>query len=376
MTYKLYGSHASYYTAKVRACLRKKGIPFVEGLPAHPLFRAEVRPVSGSHRIPQLLLPDGKVIQDSIEIIDHIERVSPDTPAFPDTPCQRVFVHLMELMGSEGLLPLAWLHRWTFEENRHFVLMEFGRSFRPQGSDEELLHYGKIIAERMMSYGLPESTPELRNRLDSQYMQLLGLFEQHLLCHPYLLGGLPSAADYALMGALHAHLGRDPAGLRLMQRHAPRTFRWVEHMLVPGIQSPEFAEYPMEYLAEDRVPETALAFLRYIAETWGGRFVRDVMAFEQAMSRLQPPVGHVVDSSRDQPELAEEKLMWRGKERVHAANVHNVWISQRARACFQALAVTEQTAIEAVVGEGMCTMLLRLPVVHPLRRVHNRLVIA
>ena len=68
--------------------------------------------------------------------------------------------------------------------------------------------------------------------------------------------------------------------------------------------------------------------------------------------------------------------MWRGKERVHAANVHNVWISQRARACFQALAVTEQTAIEAVVGEGMCTMLLRLPVVHPLRRVHNRLVIA
>jgi glutathione S-transferase len=376
MTYKLYGSHASYYTAKVRACLRKKGIPFVECLPAHPLFRAEVRPVSGSHRIPQLLLPDGKVIQDSIEIIDHIERVSPDTPAFPDTPCQRVFVHLMELMGSEGLLPLAWLHRWTFEENRHFVLMEFGRSFRPQGSDEELLHYGKIIAERMMSYGLPESTPELRNRLDSQYMQLLGLFEHHLLCHPYLLGGLPSAADYALMGALHAHLGRDPAGLRLMQRHAPRTFRWVEHMLVPGIQSPEFAEYPMEYLAEDRVPETALAFLRYIAETWGGRFVRDVMAFEQSMSRLQPPEGHVVDSSRDQPELAEEKLMWRGKERVHAANVHNVWISQRARACFQALAVTEQTAIEAVVGEGMCTMLLRLPVVHPLRRVHNRLVIA
>ena len=31
----------------------------------------------------------------------------------------------------------------------------------------------------------------------------------------------PSAADFALMGALHAHMGRDPAGLRVMQDNAP-----------------------------------------------------------------------------------------------------------------------------------------------------------
>jgi hypothetical protein len=28
--YTLYGSYASYCTAKARACLRKKGVPFVE----------------------------------------------------------------------------------------------------------------------------------------------------------------------------------------------------------------------------------------------------------------------------------------------------------------------------------------------------------
>jgi hypothetical protein len=28
--YTLYGSYTSYYTAKARACLRKKGVPFVE----------------------------------------------------------------------------------------------------------------------------------------------------------------------------------------------------------------------------------------------------------------------------------------------------------------------------------------------------------
>jgi len=374
--YTLFGSHASYYTAKVRACLRKKRVPFVERLPADPLFRSVVRPSSGSHRIPQLLTPEGAVVQDSIEILDHLEARYPAVPAFPSTPRQRVFAHLMELMGSEGLLGLAWMHRWVFAENRHFVLMEFGRSFRPQGTDEELMHYGEIIAQRMLSYGLPEATPELRERLDAQYVQLLSLFERHLLQHPYLLGGQPSAADYALMGALHAHLGRDPAGLRVMQHHAPRTFRWVEHMLVPEIQSPEFAEYPSDYLPDDDVPQTALAFLNFVAETWGNRFVRDVLAFEQSMMHLAPSPGHMLDPDRDQPTLEEETLTCNGEERRHAANVHAVWISQRARECFQTQSSESRANLKAMLGEGVCSALLEAPLNHRMARVNNRLVIA
>ena len=41
--YTLYGSYASYYTAKSRSYLRKKGIPFVERLPSDPVFREKVR---------------------------------------------------------------------------------------------------------------------------------------------------------------------------------------------------------------------------------------------------------------------------------------------------------------------------------------------
>ena len=53
--YILFGAYASYYTAKVRVYLRKKGIPFVERLPSDPVFRDTVRPASGTHRIPQVL---------------------------------------------------------------------------------------------------------------------------------------------------------------------------------------------------------------------------------------------------------------------------------------------------------------------------------
>ena len=80
-TYTLYGSYASYFTAKVRAYLRKKGIPFVERVPGVPRFREVVRKQSDNHRIPQLETPDGTVLQDTIAIFDALEPLFPEPPA-------------------------------------------------------------------------------------------------------------------------------------------------------------------------------------------------------------------------------------------------------------------------------------------------------
>ncbi len=375
-SYTLYGSYASYFTAKSRAYLRKKGVPFVERLPSDPMFRNKVRPASGSQRIPQLLTPEGEVIQDSVAIQDYLEARFPELPAIPATPRQRVFVHLMELLASEGLLRLAWLHRWMFEENLDFVIKDFGRSFKPQGSDAELLKYGHLIADRMRSYGLPESTAEMREALDQKYLALLAHFERHLIEHPYFLGGHPSGADYAIMGALHAHMGRDPAGLRLMQSNAPRTFRWVEHMLVPEVQSPEFFSRPIEYPAHDAVPDTALAILAHIAEEYGETFVMSVMAFNQSMARQAPRPGHAFDPDSDQPTLAAEQVKYGGREEEHGANLHHVWLSQRARGYFQGLSRDEREHVLAMLGEGVASDMLVMPVDPRIERINNRLVIA
>ena len=373
--YTLYGSYASYYTAKVRAYLRKKGIPFVERLPSDPMFRNKVRPASGSHRIPQLLTPEGTVIQDSVEIVDYLEARFADIPAFPATPLQRTYVHLMELLGSQGLVQLAWMHRWMFAENLSFVKMDFGRSFKPQGGDEELLKYGNLIADRMMSYGLPESTPELRASLDEQYIALLRLYEVHLTDHPYLLGGHPSAADYAMMGALHAHMGRDPAGLRVMQDHGPRTFRWMEHMLVPEVQSPEFFSRPVDYPDADQIPDTALAILCWIADAFGEPFVLGAKAFNQAMSRQGVTSGHELAPEEDQPTLAAEQVSWQGVQHQHKTNLYSVWLGQRAQRCFQAQTDEVQQGILNRLDNDVLNDLLREPVRFPLARVNNRLVI-
>ena len=374
--YILYGSYASYYTAKVRSYLRKKAIPFVERLPSDPMFRNKVRPYSGSHRIPQLLAPDGTVIQDSVEIVDYLETRFSQLPAFPDSPRQRVFVHLMELLGSEGLVRLAWMHRWLFEANDSFVKMDFGRSFRPQGSDKELRRYGELIADRMKSYGLPEATSEARRALDEQYCQLLRLFEAHLVEHPYFLGGQPSAADYAVMGAMHAHLGRDPAGLRIMQDNAPRTFRWVEHMLVPEVQSPEFFSRSVEYLPDDEVPSTSLAILQFVGSTFGQPFILDTLAFNQAMEVLDPELGFKLAPADDQPLLPTEIVKYGGGYHEHKAQLHAVWIGQRARAWFHALPPDIQLFVSDWLGDGELRELVQIPTQFELRRVNNRLTIA
>lgn len=373
--YVLYGSYASYYTAKVRSYLRKKGVPFVERLPSDPMFRNKVRPASGSHRIPQLLSPQGEVTQDSVEIVDFLEARFPELPAFPDTPCQRVFVHLMELLASEGLVRLAWLHRWMFPENQPFVKMDFGRSFAPQGSDEDLLKYGSLIADRMMSYGLPETSEALRQALDEKYITLLEAMERHLIEHPYFLGGHPSAADYAIMGALHAHLGRDPAGLRVMQNHAPRTFRWVEHMLTPEVQSPEFFSRPVAYPASDAVPDTALSVLRFIAEEYGQPFVLGALAFNQAMQRQDVKGRYELDAEHDQPSLPAEQVVYNGDQHEHKASLHGVWLIQRAQGYFQKLEEAERTRVLQTLSCSILEDLLAVPLLYPVKRENNRLVV-
>ena len=375
--YVLYGSYASYYTAKARAYLRKKGIPFEERLPSAPRFREYVRPTSGSHRIPQLEAPDGTVIQDSVEIFDYLEAWHPEIPAIPESPRQRLAVHLMELLGSEGLLRLAWQFRWLFDENDVFVKMDFGRSFKPQGSDEELMHYGNLIADRMLSRGALDNSEDVRASLRAEYVALLELLEAHFQHYPYLLGGHPSNADYSLMGALHAHMGRDPLPLSILQNHAPRVFRWVEHMLTPEIQSPEFFDYPVAYPAGDELPATLMALLKHLAGRYGPQFARNTLAWSEHARLMQnEPAGHAVSEPGEQPQLPSVTVEWKGETTETPCSVYHAWVTQRAQRHYRNLDETDRMIADELIDACDLDTLVRTDPVRWLERSDNRLLIS
>jgi glutathione S-transferase len=332
--YILYGSHASYATAKSRSYLRKKGIPFVERLPSSPRFREHVRPTSENHRIPQLEAPDGSVIQDTTAIYDYLEERFPDPPAYPPGPRQQLITRLFEVLLDNELGRVAWHYRWNYmEENYRFVGREFGRSFRPQGSDEELDHYGGVIAERMEGKRAALGDSEAaRPGLEAIYLEVLTILETHFTTHPYFFGGLPSIADHVLMGSLFGHLARDPEPSRIMKLHAPRVFRWTEHMNTPEIQSPEFADRPPSFLPDDVVPESIVALLGLCVADIGPCMPRTAELYNEWVpvhAADRPPLSLVSSEGVDEPSVGHFEHSLRGVPIPVGASVYSLWVLQR-----------------------------------------------
>ena len=75
---------------------------------------------------------------------------------------------------------------------------------------------------------------------------MLDALDVHFQHYPYLLGGLPSIADFGSMAPLFAHLGRDPVPSSLMKNRAPNVHRWTERMNLPAIADGEFPEQALD----------------------------------------------------------------------------------------------------------------------------------
>jgi len=375
--YVLYGSHASYATAKSRSYLRKKGIPFVERLPSSKRFREHVRPTSENHRIPQLEAPDGSVVQDTIAIFDYLEERFPEPPAYPPGPRQQLVARLFEVLLDAELGRVAWHYRWNYmDENYAFVGREFGRSFRPQGTNEELDHYGGVIAERMEGKraGMGDSEA-LRPVLESIYGEVLEILEAHFTRLPYLFGGLPSIADHVLMGPLFGHLARDPEPSRLMKLRAPRVFRWTEHMNTPELQAPEYEDFPKTYLPNDEVPEAVMELLELCVSDAGQSIVRsadtyNAWAIEHAD---RPPLSNVSPEGFDEAVVGHFEDTLRGVPLRGAAGTYALWVLQRGLDWFRAQSAAHRKSGREVMERCGGLGLLEIELSRRLTRVGSRM---
>jgi len=372
--YTLYGSYASYATAKTRSYLRKKNIPFVERVPGVTRFRQYVRQQSLNHRIPQIEAPDGTVIQDTPAIFDYLEARFPEPPGYPPGPRQQTVARLLEVLWDAELGRPAWHYRWNYmDENYGFVGREFGRSFRPRGSDHELDHYGNIIRERMEGKrGALGDDASSRPVFEALYTDMLAGLEAHFTVQPYLFGGLPSIADHVLMGPLFGHLARDPVPATIMKQRAPRVFRWTEHMNTPEIVSPELADAPAEYLADDEIPVTLLALLRQCLTDVGETITTTASHYnEWVADQGDLPSASVIEDGVDEPLLGSFEATIRGVPISQTVNVHMLWVLQRALDWFATLNPADQDTCHALLNELGGPDLLDIGLERRLTRVDN-----
>eukprot|EP01035_Chromulina_nebulosa_P039742 gene39742-53732_t len=293
MTYRLYGTPGSLYTAKARSWLIKNGVPFENRAAGEPCFRGEIVPKIGRWIIPVLESGDGELIQDGSAIIERLEADGlARWPTFPQTPRHRLIGQIFELFGGEGMLRPAMHYRWNFDAvNQPFVGLDFAAGLATPGADpSEGAAVFQFAAQRMRkamsSFGVSEASIPL---VEASYEQFLALFDAHLAHSPYLLGGRPTIGDYGLIAPLYAHLGRDPHPADLMKRKAHRVWRWVERMNAADLDSGEYGYPAPDLFPDDGVPDTLKALLRFVAE--------DYLPEVRALSAHVGPIGEEGDAA-------------------------------------------------------------------------------
>ena len=347
-TQRLYGVPHSLYTGIARCYLRTQGIAYTEVLNSDADFSNRILPAIQRSIIPVLETPQGEIVQDSLDIIDHFEQQGVPYSAYPDGLLQRVLSVIIAYYGTQAMLPHAMHYRWTHRDPQEGFLR-----------DQFAAGAGEAMADKIMSrmnaylpqLGVDEHTiPEI----EVSYLQLLDTLNAHFSEHPYLLGGRPSLADYGLIGPMFAHLGRDPVPANIMKTRAPKVFRWVERMTAPGLDTPEFPGYGDAYLADDAIPATLEPLLRQIADEIFP-MLTDKLAFMDALiQEHQPKDGQPVSPKPHQRYVGVVDSSFRGVPVKAGVQPYLLYVLRKADRMLAESSTDEQTRVrQALATRGL-----------------------
>lgn len=125
-TYTLHGLKLSYFTGKLEAYLRAKGIPFRYVEMDMADFRA-CAGQTGVAQMPQLQCPDGSWLTDTTAIIAHFESFWPKPRLHPETADTRFASLLLEDLFDEWLWRPALYYRWGFSQDARLLGEQLAR---------------------------------------------------------------------------------------------------------------------------------------------------------------------------------------------------------------------------------------------------------
>ena len=312
--YRLFSWEHSYFSGKARAYLRYKAeagvLAFEDVLATPELLQGLLLPATGTSAVPQLLLPDGRFVQDTSEIIDVCERAHPEPPVIPAAaaPRQRLASFLLELLADEWMVVYAFWERWHHgrdgadPSHARFNEQQWGAVIAPGADGETRRRAGRQLFEAAFGIHEPEKAPRgvyaglvalgMTKRTEAAWGasndRLLARLEAHFARHDFVLGGLPSLGDFALLGPLYAHLFRDAVSGFQLRTAFPLVAEWVERTNHTGYLNArsygqklyalgprgELVGRPATsdggaWLPDDAIPETLLPVLAvFFEEMW------------------------------------------------------------------------------------------------------------
>lgn len=327
---KLWGVSVSYYTGKLEAYLRYKGIPYAMDSPyAH---EARIRAQAGALQVPILEREDGRFMSDTTPIIQALEREFPARPVMPPDPVVCFVALLIEDYADEWLWRAAMHYRWSYEHDRELLSRIL--------ADEVTTHLPlpRLVRRNLMKYrqrvGFVVNdgvTRETRGHVEQGYLNALRLMSAMLAKRPYLLGDTPSIADFGFMGPMLRHFGQDPTPAAIMRQQAPAVFAWLGR-----VWNAHATAGPASFL--DEVPQDALPLLQEIAQTHLVQLRENALAFARGARHF---------------EMSVQGCRYR---RLPVSR-YRVWCLERLREHFAELDDASQQTLKALLHQGEFALL-------------------
>jgi len=260
----------SYFSGKVRSYLRYKSNKcgfVIEEILATPEIITNILVVSTNmNTVPQIQLDDGRMIHDSSNIIETMERRYSDysiMPSLEERPKQFLVSQLIEILADEWMLVPAYHWRWAYSSNNkknqmmprtsnmnhsEFNKLQWGEFLYPEGNLNEKKRAGEFLFNNIMYKAGPKRglinlgvTDKTVKAWEDSLERLLDYLEKHFIEHTYILGGKPSLGDFALIGPLYAHIYLDPVPGYMLRTKYPYTTKWIERLHDRGGE-PEYSK--------------------------------------------------------------------------------------------------------------------------------------
>jgi glutathione S-transferase len=225
----VHGTDCSYYTGKLEAILRAKGIAYRLEPFSESSMRESARD-TGIVQIPQVECPDGSWLVDTTLILEYLERLHPEPALTPRAPAVAFVSLLIEDYADEWLWRPAMHYRWSYPATARLMSGWLAEHMAERRLPLWLKRrYWRLRQQRtfVLGDGVDAST---RSAVESSYLETLDVLEAIFARRPFVLGLRPTEADFGFFGPLFRHFSCDPAPARIMRERAPGVYEWVARM--------------------------------------------------------------------------------------------------------------------------------------------------
>ncbi|NKC15159.1 MAG: glutathione S-transferase [Gammaproteobacteria bacterium] len=230
--YRVVGVDSSPYTAKVRAVLRYRRLPY-QWICRFPQMWEETQHVRPA-LMPMVQFPgdpDSQYRTDSTLILYALEAAQPQHRSITVPHAGLAFIsHLIEDMADEWLTKCLFYYRFNTVEAGDFAARWVMDDSKRRQHPESLARDAQIFRARQVArMGLVGAIPENGPVIEQTYRRVLATVETIAGSGSYLFGSRPALADFGLYAQLRT-IGIDPVGMAIMRAHAPRTEHWLRRL--------------------------------------------------------------------------------------------------------------------------------------------------